>query len=149
MSASSLRKSALTLAIVACASAVPAQAEGPRPIYQIICHPGNASATVERQFLEDIFLKKISTWPTGEFSHPVDQAPRSAVREQFTRTVLRRPVEAVMSYWQQRIFSGMGVPPIEFDSDDEVVRYVVKNKGAVGYVSSAAELKGARVLTVK
>jgi hypothetical protein len=35
------------------------------------------------------------------------------------------------------------------DSDDEVVTYVLKHAGAVGYVSVEAKLNGAKVLTVR
>jgi len=62
--------------------------------------------------------------------------------------VLKRSVEAVKGYWQQRIFSGHDVPPPEFDSDDDVVKYVLKHEGAVGYVSGNANLNGSKVLTV-
>jgi len=54
----------------------------------------------------------------------------------------------VRSYWQQRIFSGRGVPPPEVDSDADVVRFVLKYRGSVGYVSGRAEIGKAKVLTV-
>jgi hypothetical protein len=57
-------------------------------------------------------------------------------------------VAAIKAYWQQRIFSGRGVPPPELGTDAHVVAYVLKYDGAVGYVSAAAELEGTRVVTV-
>jgi hypothetical protein len=62
--------------------------------------------------------------------------------------VLKRSVLVVKTYWQQRIFSGRGIPPPELDSDALVVEYVLKHRGAVGYVSGVCELGGAKVLTV-
>ena len=56
---------------------------------------------------------------------------------------------AVKSYWQQLIFSGRAIPPPELDSDEEVVRYVAKYPGAVGYVSGGSELSGVRTVIVK
>jgi ABC-type phosphate transport system substrate-binding protein len=126
-----------------------ALAVSPAPAYRIICHPDNPIATADRQFVGDLFLKKINTWPTGEASRPVDLAPGSPVRRAFTEEVLRRPVEAVRSYWQQRIFAGRDLPPPELDSDDAVVKYVLKHRGAIGYVSGQAALGGAKVLTIR
>jgi hypothetical protein len=55
----------------------------------------------------------------------------------------------VRAYWQQRIFSGRDVPPPELDSDQQVVDYVMKYPGAIGYVSGAADLKGARAVQIR
>jgi hypothetical protein len=62
--------------------------------------------------------------------------------------VLKRSVQAVKTYWQQRIFSGRGVPPPELESDDAVVRYVENNPGALGYISGTAALGKTKVLAV-
>jgi ABC-type phosphate transport system substrate-binding protein len=119
------------------------------PSYQVIVHPGNPVTSVDRSFLEDAFLKKIVHWPSDETIHPVDLGPGSPTRHAFSQSVLRRSVDAVKGYWQQRIFSGRDVPPPELDSDDEVVRYVLKYGGAVGYVSGTANIGGAKAVTVR
>ena len=56
---------------------------------------------------------------------------------------------AISSYWAQRIFSGRDVPPPELDSDEAVIEYVLKNRGAVGYVSPSAKLERAKVLPIR
>ena len=126
-----------------------AEARPPLPAYQVIVHPENPTTNVDRKFLEDAFLKKITTWPNGNSIRPVDRTASSPVRRAFSEEVLNRSVEAVKGYWQQRIFSGRDVPPPELETDDDVVSYVLKYDGAVGYVSGEAALKGARVLTVR
>jgi hypothetical protein len=55
----------------------------------------------------------------------------------------------VKSYWQQLIFSGRGVPPPELDTEEEVIRYVGRHPGALGYVSSYGEVGGVKVVIVK
>ena len=64
----------------------------PPPVYRIIVNPSNPATSVDRSFLEDAFLKKITTWPGGDVIHPVDLAPDSPVRRKFTRDVLNRSV---------------------------------------------------------
>ena len=49
--------------------------------------------------------------------------------------MLKRSVAAVRSYWQQRIFSGRDVPPPEVDTENQVIKYVAGDPGALGYVS--------------
>jgi hypothetical protein len=140
----------LALALCAfCATPFARAAASTTAAYQVIAHPGVAVSGVDRKFLEDALLKKITRWPTGDVVRPVDLTPRSPVRRKFSEEVLKRSVEAVKNYWQQRIFAGRDLPPPELDTDDDVVRYVTQHEGALGYVSGAADLKGAKVLTVK
>jgi ABC-type phosphate transport system substrate-binding protein len=117
--------------------------------YQVVVNPSNRMATIERKFLEDAFLKKIRSWPDGGTIHPVDLAAGSPVRRRFSEEVLNRSVEAVKGFWQQRVFSGRDVPPPELETDADVVKYVLKHEGAVGYVSGAAALDGSRVVGVR
>src|SRR6185369_16960991 len=97
----------------------------------------------------DAFLKSATHWSDGEAIRAVDQKPSSPTRTSFSSGVLRRSIAAVRSYWQQRIFSGRDVPPPELDSDEAVVTYVLEHRGAVGYVSGAAKVRGAKVVFSK
>jgi ABC-type phosphate transport system substrate-binding protein len=99
--------------------------------------------------LIDVFLKRTTRWNDGEAIRPVDQRPDSTARRRFSETILQRSVAAVKSYWQQRIFSGRDLPPPELDSDDAVVSYVTKHRGAVGYVSGTAKLERAKPVQIQ
>jgi len=120
-----------------------------RPAYLVVVHPDTRIASVSREFLADVFLKKRTRWPGDVVIRPVDLHPRSEVRQRFSASVLRRPVAAVRSYWRQIIYSGRGVPPPELRSDDDVVAYVRRHQGAIGYVSPTADLIGVRVVAVR
>ena len=116
---------------------------------RVIVNPDNATGVVDRKFLAEAFLKKVTRWPNDELIRPVDQDPGSPTRRAFSDGVLKRSVSAVKSYWQQMVFSGGGVPPPELDSEGDVVKFVLKNRGAVGYVSVGVNLQGAKLLTVR
>jgi ABC-type phosphate transport system substrate-binding protein len=117
--------------------------------YRIIVHPQNPMEKVDRRFLAQAFLKKVTDWPHGETIHPVDLPPDSMTRRLFVEDVLRRSVGAVKSYWQQRIFSGRGLPPPELDSEEAVISYVLSHPGAVGYVSERADTSAVKILSVE
>ena len=139
----------LALALVVFSMTLFAHAQAPGVGYRIICHPDNAGGATDRQFLEDAFLKKTRFWPSGTAIRPVDLTAASPVRRQFSEEILRRPVDAVRNYWQQRIFAGRDLPPPELEADADVVNFVLRNRGALGYVSASSPLSGARVLTVR
>lgn len=123
----------------------PVRSEG----FRVIVSPSNSTASVTRSFVVDAFLKKITSWPGGEPIRPVDLRRDSPVRQRFSSDLLGRSLAAVRSYWQHLIFSGRGLPPPEVESDDEVVRFVLRQPGAIGYVSEGATLRGAKVLVVR
>jgi ABC-type phosphate transport system substrate-binding protein len=141
--------SLLALTLSAPGATVLAQARSAAQTFVVIINPINPANAVDRQFLEDALLKKTTRWPNGEVIRPADLVVSSPIRRAITADVLRRSVEAVKGYWQQRIFSGRDVPPPEFDLDDDVVDYVLKYDGAIGYVSSGANLGGAKVVPVE
>jgi hypothetical protein len=118
------------------------------PTYRVIVHPSNPNTTVGRKFLEEAFLKKTTSWPGGGAIRPVDLGPTSSIRSHFSSDVLHRSVAEVKSYWQQWIFTGRGVPPPELASDDDVVKYVLKYSGAVGYVAGSTTLNGTKPVAV-
>jgi ABC-type phosphate transport system substrate-binding protein len=117
--------------------------------FQMIVHPSNPATTVDRKFLVDAFLKKVTRWPHEEVIRPADLDVDSPIRRRFSEQVLRRSVASVKTYWQQLVFSGRDVPPPELDNDWQVVRYVLKHPGAIGYISPGASLEGTKVLTVR
>jgi ABC-type phosphate transport system substrate-binding protein len=144
----------LMLALLAVASTLSratarADAPGGAAGFQVIVNPANPVASVERRFVLDAFLKKVTRWPHDELIRPADLDADSTVRRRFSEQILRRSVAAVKSYWQQLVFSGRDVPPPELDSEWQLVRYVLKYPGAIGYVSTGANLEGAKVLTVR
>lgn len=117
--------------------------------FRVILNPNNQAKAIDRSFLADVYLKKITQWPDGSLVRPVDLQADSAVRIRFSQDVLSRSVAAVKSYWQQVIFSGRNVPPPELENDDEVIKYVLKHEGAIGYISNTANVGAAKVVSVQ
>jgi ABC-type phosphate transport system substrate-binding protein len=127
----------------------PAGAQSATDGLRVIVHISNPASAVEREFLAAAFLKKATRWDDGQAIRPVDLPQVSAVRRSFSANILRRSVAAIRNYWQQRIFSGRGVPPPELDSEAAVADYVAKNPGAVGYVSGNVDRRRVKVLALK
>jgi ABC-type phosphate transport system substrate-binding protein len=124
-----------------------AAGDAPHP-FRVIAHPDVPRSSVSREFLANAFLKNITRWPNDQAIRPVDLKLDAPTRKGFSEAVLRRSVAAMKAYWQQRIFSGRGVPPPALESDQAVVDYVTSHPGAVGYISAAAAPGSAKVITV-
>ena len=147
------RRACLSLAGAGAASALLSFAfEGgaqSRSEFRIVVHPDNPIASAPRAFLSDAFLRNVGKWGDGRAILPVDLRVDSKVRERFSERVHGRSALAVKRYWQQRIFSGSGVPPPELVSDEVVLEYVLKHRGGLGYVSAEVDVGKARTIAVR
>jgi len=139
-----LRKSLPVFVALALATLLPVYAQS----VEVIVHPDNSVASVSKDELSKIFLKRLRTWSDRTPAIPVDQVPDSPARREFTRFVHRRRVVNVEVYWKRMIFSGRAVPPKEVADDEAVLQFVRNTPGAVGYVSSSVRLEGVLRLKV-
>ena len=117
--------------------------------FKVIVNPKNPIASIDRDLLRNVFLKKESVWKNGETMRPIDLSPKSSVHDKFTRVVLKKTPAQLKTYWAQQIFSGKGVPPPEAKTPADVIAYVLANPGAVGYVPADVDVRSARVVEVK
>ena len=119
--------------------------------FVVIVNSSVAGTSVRRADLAAVFLKKAVRWGDGSPASPVDQSGTSPVRKGFSEGVLQMPVMAVVQYWGRQLASLAASmrPPTVKASDEEVLVYVAKTTGAVGYVSSGTALPpGVKAVTV-
>lgn len=115
---------------------------------KIIVNESNDIRSISRDKVSRIFLKKTTKWDDGVKVSPVDLASTSDIREAFSQSVHGKSISAINAYWQKKIFTGKGVPPIEQSSEKDVIEFVKKNPGAIGYVSANTNTTGVKVLKV-
>jgi len=115
--------------------------------FKVIVHPENPVVSLTKKETSNLFLKKKSRWDETETKvEPVDLD--SDVRDVFSQEVLRRSASAIKSFWQKQIFAGKEVPPPELKSESEVIAFVARRPGAIGYVSAAARLEGVKEVSI-
>ncbi len=142
-----LGKTAIIVILTVLVWTVPRVASGQG--FKMVVNEANPADVISKNQLENLFMKKTSTWGNGQQALPVDQAASSSTRHGFSKVIFGREVNAIKSYWQRQIFSGRGVPPPEKASDDEVLAFVRANPGAIGYVTSNTDVgSGVKVLEI-
>lgn len=118
--------------------------------FKVLVNASSPTVELTKKETSKLFLKKIKRWKeNNEAVLPVDQVEDSPVREQFSEEIHGKKVSSIKAYWQKQIFSGRGVPPPEKASDEEVLKYVEKNVGAIGYVSESTEIDTYAIKVVK
>lgn len=130
------------LCTLALAPAWPALANDAQLI--VIAHKDVATDKLSPERVTQIFLRQQQTWPDGSPIQPIDLKEGSVARRAFYSQVTGRSPGQLRSYWARQSFTGMGLPPRQAESDEEVSRWVQNTPGAIGYVSrkpSQAQVK--------
>jgi ABC-type phosphate transport system substrate-binding protein len=140
---------AVAAAAVVVASAALLAARPAEPRFVVVVNAANPIASLPREQLARLFLRKVKRWPNGTLAEPVDLAPDDPTRAEFTREVLGKSVSTVRAYWQQRLFSGAEVPPPEKASEDDALQFVRSHPAGLTYVAPDVALpNGVRALAV-
>ena len=119
---------------------LPAGADEP-PTFKIIVHTSNPVTALTKGQVYKFYIRKETKWENGGKVIPIDQTESSDVRKDFTKRVFDKSVQAMKNYWQQMIFSGRSLPPIELPSDNKILEYIASHQNAIGYVSSDTPLR--------
>jgi TonB family protein len=97
--------------------------------------------------LKRIFLQENNSLSDGTHVEPVIERD-GAVHKAFLKEYLDRSDDDLQTYYRARVFSGRGSMPKELGSDAEVVAYIAKTKGAIGYVGTETSTDGVKVLSI-
>jgi ABC-type phosphate transport system substrate-binding protein len=113
----------------------------------VIVNPDNAMASIESKDLQRIYLGKKTMWEDG--SSIVTVMPKDGtVHDMFIEDYLDRSVQRFATYWRQMVFTGKGVPPKSFVKESDLVEFVARTPGSVGFASTSAVTTEVRVITV-
>jgi ABC-type phosphate transport system substrate-binding protein len=116
----------------------------------IIVHPENPTKSMDKIEAKIYYLRIVrGTWKESKFPiRPANYSVNIPVKTSFLKHVLRMNNQQMMAYFKSKETSeSLPVPP-EFSSEEEVVNYVMVNKGAIGYISleSARKFNGIKVV---
>jgi hypothetical protein len=115
---------------------------------KIIANLNVDTSEISRNDLKRIFLLTQTSLPGASHVEPVLEKG-GTVSDQFLNEHMGRTNAALMTYYRSLMFSGKGSIPKSFGSDAEVVGYVARTKGAIGYVNVGADTPGVKILKVK
>jgi ABC-type phosphate transport system substrate-binding protein len=116
--------------------------------FKVIANPGIKATEISANDLKDIFLATKSSLSDGTHVEPVWQKG-GATHEAFLKDYVGKTDAAVGTYFRSLVFTGKASMPKSIATDADVVAYVEKTKGAIGYVAAATSPGDAKVLDVK
>jgi TonB family protein len=97
--------------------------------------------------VKSVFLEEYNSLGDGTHVEPVLEKD-GPVHEAFLHEYLGGTDDDLQNYYRALVFSGRGSMPKQLGSDAEVVAYVARTKGAIGYVSAEAIGEDVKTLTI-
>ena len=122
-------------------TAVAASAQG----VKVIANSSVQADAISASDLKSVFLEEKNSLPGSGHVEPV-LAKGGPAHEAFVKHILGRTDSDLQTYYRSLVFTGRGSMPRMLDSDDAVVAYVAKTRGAIGYVSTTTSAEGVRTL---
>lgn len=132
--------SALTVLVLTSVQALAADVK-------VIANNSVSASSVSPSDLQAVFLLDKDSL-AGSHVEPV-LMKGGPVHEAFLRSYLSKNDSALQAFYRSLVFTGKASMPKELGSDADIVAFVAKTKGAIGYVSSATSTEGVKVLAVK
>lgn len=114
---------------------------------RVIANPNIKTDAISSDELKSLFLEERISLADGTHIEPVLRK-NGAMHEKFLRDYLGKNPDDLQRYYQSLVFSGRASMPEELGSDAEVVAYVARTRGAIGYVSSEANTEGVKTLLI-
>ena len=135
----------LTIALLAAAFCA---WNAPAADLKLIANLSVGANSVTADEIKAVFLATRSSLSDGSHVEPV-LLKGGPTHEAFLRDYVGKTGTAFETYFRSLVFTGKASMPKELASDADVVAYVAKTRGAVGYVSAGAATAGVKTLEVK
>jgi ABC-type phosphate transport system substrate-binding protein len=115
---------------------------------KVIANQSVGASSVSADELKGVFLATKTSLSDGSHVEPV-LAKGGPTHEAFIKDYLGKTDAALQTYYRSLVFTGKASMPKAAGTDAEIIAYVAKTKGAIGYVSASASADGVKTLEVK
>ncbi|MBU0996051.1 MAG: hypothetical protein KJ737_26445 [Proteobacteria bacterium] len=114
----------------------------------IIGNPDIFESTLTKKEIRDIFLEKKRKWTDGK-EIVLTVMYHSTIHETFMIRYINKTPAQFLNFCKHLVFVGQGRFPKAFSSEEEMMDYIEKTSGAIGYLSQKPpEGKKLKIITL-
>ncbi|ABW67802.1 hypothetical protein [Desulfosudis oleivorans] len=135
----------LLVAVAVCIMFQPAPAQS-ETVY-VIANINVADTSLTQTEIQNIYLGKKDKWNDNQKVNFTALAD-GPCHEVFLKQYVGRSDFQFQNYWKKQIFTGQGQPPKSFASDAELIDYVSRTSGAIGYSCTQPDTGKVKTLTI-
>jgi ABC-type phosphate transport system substrate-binding protein len=114
---------------------------------KVIANPSISASEISTEDLKAVFLGTKTTVADSQVAPVLAKAGHA--HDVVLKEYLGKSDATLMTYFRGLVFTGKASMPKVCDSDAEIVAYVARTKGAVGYVGAGVSATGTKTLAIK
>ena len=103
---------------------------------------------IKKSELKDIFLGNTIKWEDKTKINIVIQK-KSDAHNEFVKSITNKSASQFRNYWKKMVFTGKGSAPKSFAKNAELLAYIAKTDGAIGYIAADVKPEGVKVIKVQ
>ena len=110
---------------------------------------GNRSvpvASLDQKMVRNIYLGKTKLWSNG-MKVVFVILDKGETQDAFLKKYVKKNHSTFTRYWKKKVFTGGGQAPLSFKKERDLVAFVEKTKGAIGFVASGANTDQVKILS--
>ena len=111
----------------------------------IIANKDLPETQLDKSEISAIYLLKKKHWENGDDIMPINLPATADARTHFTAQIFDSTPEKLGSYWDKMLFKGE-TPPVTQNSEQAVIMFVERIKGAIGYVETKPQSTQIKIL---
>ena len=115
----------------------------------VVVNQGNEIKSVTLQSLQDIYAGNKVSWKNNHKIFPVSMKSSLELSQSFFEKALGKSPREMRRAWIRLALSGASAPPKVVGSEAEVLLYIAKNEGAIGFVGVDKVNDSVKVLAVQ
>ena len=113
----------------------------------IIAHPANPQSSLSEKEVQKIFLGRLRMFPDSNTETvTLDLPEESTLYSEFYEQIAKMNAAKVKRYRAYYLFSGKGRIPEQVDNQQAVIKKVMENPAAIGYVDTSEDLSQVKIL---
>jgi hypothetical protein len=114
--------------------------------FKVVVNSSVGASAISGDDLREIFLLNKNSLDGAHVEPVISRG--GAAHEAFLKELGKNDA-ALQAYYRSLVFTGKGAMPKALGSDADVIAYVAKTKGAIGYVGADTSAAGVKTLAVK
>lgn len=111
----------------------------------IIANKDLSAVQLDKDDIAAIYLLKKKHWENGDDIMPINLPAQADARTRFTAEIFDSTPDKLGSYWDKMLFKGE-TPPVTQNSEQAVILFVERIKGAIGYVETKPQSPQIKIL---
>ena len=140
-------KPAISLLLLLSSMLVHADQPAPPPV--VVVHGSVPVSVLTKAQLRSIYLMRQVIWPNGAKIKVYMLPGKSAAHQQFSQNNLQMFPYQLDQTWQKLTYSGIGTPPTEIATPEQMLELLRNTPGAIGYLPYGNEIKDAKVIEIQ